>query len=175
MKNYFITNGSGESNLSRSKNHTTSYDDAVVNAGIGNVNVVNLSSMIPPGSIEVPYISPKWGDVVYCIMARNDSKKGKFISCALLISEVYYENKLLGSFVLEYSGNGNVTSAQKNLFMDLYDMVERRNYGSFYEPLKMYTQNKTKLNYNIIPQRFIYKSLKIKKRHGTVICSICFI
>jgi arginine decarboxylase len=160
MKQYFITRGSGESNLYCSKNETTSYDDAVVNAGIGNINVVTVSSMIPPEAVEINYITPKWGDIIYCIMARNDGKKGQFISCALLISEVYHGGKLLGSFVLEYSGKGNERVAQKNLFLDLNDMVKRRNYIS---------------GYNVVPKKFIYNSIKIKKRYGTVISAICFI
>ena len=39
---YFITKGIGESNLkSDSSNETTSFDDALVNAGIGNTNLIS--------------------------------------------------------------------------------------------------------------------------------------
>ena len=173
--NYFITKGVGESNLSCSKNETTSYDDAVVNAGIGNVNVITYSSMIAPTSVEVNYKIPKWGEVLYCIMARNDGKKGQIISCALMIAEVFKENVLQGSFVLEYSAHGNQNKAQKVLLLQLAEMCKRRNYGNFYSPLTMYSQNKTEHGFTIIPKKIIYQNTKIKKRYGTVICSICFI
>uniref|UniRef100_A0A6C0AZT3 arginine decarboxylase n=1 Tax=viral metagenome TaxID=1070528 RepID=A0A6C0AZT3_9ZZZZ len=156
MEHYFITKGSGESNLQNSKNETTSYDDAVVNAGIGNINVVTVSSMIPPGTKEIPFKPQNWGDIVFCIMARNDGRKGSFISCGLLVVEVFMENKLQGSMVLEYSGRGTSNTALKNLYDELGDMVKRR---------KVYT---------FVPKRFVYNSLKVKKRYGTVLCSICF-
>jgi pyruvoyl-dependent arginine decarboxylase (PvlArgDC) len=35
--NFFITKGSGESNLRCYKNETTSFDAATVNAGLGNI------------------------------------------------------------------------------------------------------------------------------------------
>ena len=174
MKGYFITKGTGESNLSCSKNETTSYDDALVNARIGNVNIVNVSSMIPPEIDEIPQTPQHWGDIIFCIMARNDGRKGSFISCALLIVEVYKNNVLEGSMVLEYSGRGSSSTAFKNLFMDLGDMIQRRKYGMLYVPLVLYAQNRTALGYTIIPKKFIYNSLKIKKKYGTVISTICF-
>lgn len=157
MKRYFITKGTGQSNLSCSKNETTSYDDALVNAGIGNVNIVTVSSMIPPEMVEIPYTPQHWGDILFCIMARKDGKKGNFISCALLIVEVYLENKLQGSMVLEYSGSGSSDIARKNLYSDLDGMIQRRN------PY-----------YTFVPKMFIYNSLKVKKHYGTVISTICF-
>ena len=155
------------------KNETTSYDAAIVDAGIGHVNVVILSSMISPEAIEIPYTTPKWGDVIYCIMARNDGKKDKTISCALLITEVYYEQNLIGSFVLEYSGNKNENLALKTLLTQVLEMVQRRGYGNLLT-LTLYSQNRTGNGYTIVPKKFIYNSLKVKKKYGTVICSICF-
>ena len=174
MKSYFITKGSGQSNLICAKNETTSYDDALVNAGIGNVNIVTVSSMIPPGIDEIPSTLQRWGDIIFCIMARNDGRKGSFISCALLVVEVYLDNKIQGSMVLEYSACGTSTTALKKLFIDLGDMIERRKYGMLYGPLVLYAQNRTALGYTIIPKKFIYNSLKIKKKYGTVISTICF-
>jgi hypothetical protein len=89
-------------------------------------------------------------------MARKDGNRGKFISCALLIVEMFLENKYQGSMVLEYSGNKNEKDALKNLYIELGSMMERR------------------INYTCVPKKFIYQSLKVKKRYGTVICSVCF-
>ena len=174
MKKYFITKGSGQSNMTSEKNETTCYDDALVNAGIGDINVITLSSMIPPDSVEINYVPLGWGEVIHCIMARKDGKKGSFISCALLTAEVYKNQKLLGSFVLEYSGNGSEGIAQKILLKQLLEMIQRRKYGKV-NSLSMYSPTVTENNYTILPKHFIYQNLKIKKRYGTVICSICFI
>ena len=61
---YFLTVGSGESNLKSGSNETTSFDAALVDAGIGNVNIVIYSSMIPPKSKEVPRGNSNWGEVM---------------------------------------------------------------------------------------------------------------
>ena len=92
-----------------------------------------------------------------------------------MIAKVYEQQNLLGSFVLEYSGNASEHIAQKKLLEQLNEMVNRRNYGEFYEPLKMYYQNRTNNGYTIIPTKVIYNSLKVKKRIGTVISTICYI
>jgi arginine decarboxylase len=173
MKQYFLTKGSGQSQLNSVKNHTTSFDDALVNAGIGNINIVTVSSMIPPNVSEVNYQPQKWGDIVFCIMARKDGTRGKNISCALLINEIFYGNELLGSIVLEYSGNGSEKVAQEKLLSQLGEMIQRRKYGN--ASLKLYVGSTTTHGYTIVPKRFIYEHVKVKKRYGTVMCSLCFI
>jgi arginine decarboxylase len=153
--NYFVTSGKGQSNLLSSNNETTSYDSAIVNAGLPNINIVTVSSMIPPNSIEIKGFNYRWGEIVFCIMARKDSTRGKFISCALMIAEVYQFGKLLGSFVLEYSGSGSEETAKRDLLAQLKEMAERRGVVSRVK-------------------RFIYNSLKVNKRFGTVLCLVCF-
>ena len=159
VKNYFITKGIGESNLKSNAvlNETTSFDDALVNAGIGNTNLVYYSSIIPTNSTEIPYQQPAWGDVLECIIARKDGKKGQFISAGLLINHFYNDGIYLGGIVLEYRGRENHSSALKKLNLQLKDMITRRNYQNY-----------------IVQSKFIFERTKIKKNFGTVFCSICF-
>lgn len=113
--------------------------------------------MIPPDCNEVPYDQQNWGDILFSIMARKDGKRGKNISCALMVVKIYEQQNLLGSFVLEYSGSATEHIVQKRLFEQLIEMLKRTNNG-----------------YTIIPTKLIYNSLKVKKRNGTVISSICY-
>ncbi len=156
---YFITKGIGESNLKSNAvlNETTSFDDALVNAGIGNTNLVYYSSIIPTNSIEVSYQQLKWGEVLECIIARKDGKKGQFISAGLLINHFYNGDVYLGGIVLEYRGKDNYLSALKKLNLQLKEMIARR-----------------KLTNYIVQSKFIFERTKIKKNFGTVFCSICF-
>jgi len=108
-------------------------------------------------------------------MARIDSTHGKFISCALMIVDVFYLGKLLGSMVLEYAGKGSKEIALKNLFLDLHGMIIRRGYGNVIQPFCMYAENKTTNGYTIVPKNMVYNSLKIKKKYGTVLSLICFV
>jgi len=155
---YFITKGIGESNLkSDSSNETTTFDDALVNAGIGNTNLILYSSIIPFNSKEVAYRQPAWGEVLECILARKDGKKGQFISSGLLINYFYNGNNFLGGLVLEYSGKDTYQIALNKLNLQLNEMIIRRNYQ----------------NYRV-QSKFIFERTKVKKKFGTVFCTICF-
>lgn len=59
------------------------FDDALFNAGIANLNLITLSSVIPPGSVVAtpdPVAPPEqgwdlmgagWGDRLYCVLAES--------------------------------------------------------------------------------------------------------
>jgi len=83
--NYFITTGSGESDLKSSHNETGSFDAALVNAGLTNVNLVYYSSMIPKKSKEIIKPNLEWGKVIGSIVSQNDGTPGQTISVGLLI------------------------------------------------------------------------------------------
>ena len=132
MINYFITKGTGESNIkSNSSNETTSFDDALVNGGIGNTNLITYSSIIPTNSEEISYKEPGWGDVLNCILARKDGKKNQMISSGLLINYVYDNNKFLGGLVLEYVGHDTYEVALGKLLIELNEMIIRRKYEKY--------------------------------------------
>jgi arginine decarboxylase len=57
------------------------FDAALRNAGIGNFNLVQLSSVIPPGSTildlsDAPVtVDGEWGDRLYVVMARSNAQR----------------------------------------------------------------------------------------------------
>jgi arginine decarboxylase len=166
---YFLTVGSGESNLKSKSNETTSFDAALVDAGIGNVNVITYSSMIPPKAKEVPRGVNNWGEVMDCIISRKDGTYKQKISVGIMIVDVINPQGLkLGGFAMEYTGKDSYTVSKGKLTIILKDMVYRRNYGTLLESFK------TDLGYSIIPKNYIFKSMTIKKKYGTVIAAICF-
>lgn len=65
---YFaITKGSGFSNV----DSVSAFDHALINAGIGNCNLVPVSSIIPSGAFRlnhVPCFAP--GTIIHCVLAR---------------------------------------------------------------------------------------------------------
>lgn len=179
---YFITVGGGESDAG-SKGlpfETGSYDAALKDAGIENVNVVKYTSVIPPVAKcinkEVGLKNIQWGEVMECIMAQANGKKGSTISSAVMTTEVKDpQGKYLGGFACEYSGNGSKKEVEESLGASIEGMIERRNYGTFPNKIVMYKDNKTSKGYFVHPGRVLaYKSLDIKKAHGTVLTSICF-
>jgi arginine decarboxylase len=180
---YFVTKGSGESNVG-SKGlpyETGSYDEALTIAGIENANIVTYTSVMPTRSKQIPKeegISRiQWGEVLECIMAQTNGNRGSYISAAVMSTDVYDPNGLyLGGFACEYSGNGTKEESELSLEESISGIIEHRNYGKTNKGAKMYEYNITDKGYKYYPGKiFIYEGMNVKKLHGSVLASICFV
>lgn len=180
---YFITSGVGESDAGSPglPYETGSYDEALTKAGIQNANIVEYTSVIPTEAKEISREDGinriKWGEVLECIKAQANGPKGKFISAAIMTTDVTDPNgKYLGGFACEYSGNEDRKGAETSLEKSISGIIERRDFGKIIGGAKLYKNNITEKGYHIYPGKiFVFESLKVKKHHGTVLTSICFI
>jgi arginine decarboxylase len=180
---YFITSGSGESNVGSDglPYETGSYDEALTKAGIQNANIIEYTSVIPTGAKQITKEEGlkrlQWGEVLECIKAQANGEKGKFISSAVITTDVYDPNgRFLGGFACEYSGSGNKKQAEKSLEESIDGIIERRNFGKTNGGAKMYKDNITDKGYKYHPGKiFVYEGLDVKEHHGTVLTSICFV
>jgi arginine decarboxylase len=179
---YFITQGRGESDAG-SKGlpyETGSYDAALFDAGIQNANVIEYTSVMPTKSKEIARDEGlkrlQWGEVLECIKAQANGKRGSKISAAVITTSVTDPNgKYLGGFACEYSGSGTKEEAGKSLLDSIVGMIERRGYGKLKNP-ELYKDNITDKGYNIHPgKHFVYQDLKVSKQHGSVFTAICFL
>jgi arginine decarboxylase len=179
---YFITQGKGESDAG-SKGlpyETGSYDAALFDAGIQNANVIEYTSVMPTESKEVPKEEGlkrlQWGEVLECIKAQANGKRGSKISAAVITTSVTDpDGKYLGGFACEYSGSGTKEEAGKSLLDSIVGMIARRGYGKMTNPA-LYKDNITDNGYNIHPgKHFVYEDLKVSKQHGSVFTAICFL
>ena len=165
---YFLTSGAGESNLLSSSNETTSFDGALVDAGIPDVNIIQYSSIIPPKAKEIPQGVNNWGEVMECIISRKDGTRGKTISVGIMIIDIFNPMGIfLGGLAVEYSGKDSYTKSKAKVHLMVKEMIHRRNFGNLNGEV-------TDLGYRVTEKRYIYKSLKIKKKYGTVLVGICF-
>lgn len=182
---FFITQGKGESNAG-SKGlpyETGSYDAALFNAGIQNTNVIEYTSVMPTESKEITKEEGlkrlQWGEVIECIKAQANGKRGSKISAAVITTSVTDpKGKYLGGFACEYSGSGTKEEAEQSLLQSIVGMIERRGYGVMKESGKMqlYKDNVTDKGYKIHPgKNFIYEFLDVTKEHGSVFTAICFV
>jgi pyruvoyl-dependent arginine decarboxylase len=181
---YFITSGSGQSNVG-SKGlpyETGSYDEALTKAGIENANVIEYTSVIPTKAKEITREEGlkrmQWGEVLECIKAQANGEKGTFISAAVMTTDVFDPNgKYLGGFACEYSGNGNKEEAEKSLEGSIAGIIEHRNFGKTPNNAgKMYKNNITNKGYKYYPGKmFVYEGLNVTEHHGTVLATICFV
>lgn len=180
---YFITSGSGESNVGSDglPYETGSYDEALTKAGIQNANIIEYTSVIPRQAKQISKEEGlkrlQWGEVLECIKAQANGEKGKFISSAVITTDVYDPNgRFLGGFACEYSGSGNKKQVEKSLEESIDGIIERRNFGKTNGGSKMYKDNITDKGYKYHPGKiFVYEGLDVKEHHGTVLTSICFV
>ena len=179
---YFITQGKGESDAG-SKGlpyETGSYDAALFNAGIQNANVIEYTSVMPTESKEISRDEGlkrlQWGEVIECIKAQANGKRGSKISAAVITTSVTDpKGKYLGGFACEYSGSGTREQAGASLLESIVGMIERRGYGVIKSPV-LYQDNITDKGYKIHPgKHFVYDDLKVSKEHGSVFTAICFV
>ena len=177
---YFLTQGKGESDYGGKGDpfEAGSYDAALNAAGIQNANIMKYTSVIPKECREISKTAGKktlhWGEVLDTIMAQMNGKKGDQITAALLITHVHKGGKYLGGFACEYAGPGNTIKAKDVLLHDVQEMIERRGYGKTKSKLATGKKLATTKGYHYIPARFIAQTMKVKKKHGTVLTAACF-
>jgi len=90
-----ITSGKAEG-----QTKLNAFDNALLDAGIGNINLIKVSSIIPPGAemVEIPEFEA--GDMVKCVLAQVTSNKaGDKISALVAVAT---SNDL--GCVVEHSG-----------------------------------------------------------------------
>ena len=179
----FLTKGKGESNAGSEglPYETGSYDEALNDAGIQNTNIIQYTSVIPVEAKEIPLAEGlnriQWGEVMECIKAQSDGKRGEYISSAVMTTTITDpRGKYLGGFACEYSGHGLQADAEKSLLESIIGMIKRRGYGNLSDQTELYKDNVTDKKYIIHPGKiFLYDALKIKKEHGSVFTAICFV
>ena len=127
---YFIVQGSGESNLGY---HPGAFDVALEKAGgIQDYNHVVYSSILPKEAVRIP-APPKTydhGAVLESITA--EAGKGqispKRLTAGIVIAKILKKGELIGGLVAEYSGDGTKDECKKFLKENMCGMIERR-YG----------------------------------------------
>ena len=180
---YFLTKGKGESSAG-SKGlpyETGSYDAALNDAGIENTNVIEYTSVIPTEAKEISREEGlkrlNWGEVLECIKAQANGKKGSKISAAVMTTTIIDpKGKYIGGFACEYSGSGSRKESEDSLAESISGMIKRRGYGNIVGGTIMYKDNITDTGYKIHPGKvFVYESLDVKDEHGSVLTAICFV
>ena len=153
---YFITSGIGESDITI---HAGSFDQALRDAGIQNVNIITYSSILPSIAKKVEKKELEFGSVAETIMAVANGEKDKRVTAGLIIGWVY-DNKgnKIGGLVAEYHGSDEENVAREILKKSLEEMFSSR-FSSDYKlkDIEIYTRS-------FIP----------KKKYGTAIVAIVF-
>jgi len=122
-RKYFIVKGVG---LSR-RSLLNAFDKALMDAGIGEYNIVPVSSILPENSIELENpVKFKPGTVVFVVMSRIDGVGKTRIGAGIGIARVVRDDGVTYGFVVEGHGNGGEEELYNDLKMKLEGMAEVR-------------------------------------------------
>jgi arginine decarboxylase len=158
-KDYFITSGTGESDITI---HAGSYHLALKNAGIHMCNIMTYSSILPKCSMEVKKKKDLiHGSVMETIMAVSDVEKGERATAGIIygILREKKSNQKFGGLVCEYNGQLSKKDSEKQLNDSLLELY-----------MNGYAEN-----FNLTKIRLISKSFIPKKKFGTALVALCFI
>ncbi|MHC1635727.1 MAG: pyruvoyl-dependent arginine decarboxylase [Candidatus Methanospirareceae archaeon] len=75
---FFVTTGVG-----MDKDPLIAFDIALRDAGIGECNLVEVSSILPANVLEVERQGMTPGEITFCVMSRMDGKEGEVIGASI--------------------------------------------------------------------------------------------
>lgn len=100
-KTYFLVSGSSEGYT-----RLNAFDGALLNAGVGNTNLVKVSSIIPPHCKEIQAITLPEGTIVSTAYAFISSDiPGEIISAAVAVALPKDDDR--PGLIMEYSARGH--------------------------------------------------------------------
>jgi len=126
-RKYFVVSGKGLSEVSM----LNAYDRALLDAGIGNYNLVPVSSIIPPGAEEIEPIKLPPGSIVFVVIAKAEGREGTVSAGMAWYSG---ESEECG-FVVEAHGNTDIGEIGRRLKSMIEEMGKAR--GINVEAVKM--------------------------------------
>lgn len=115
MQNYYVNagHGTGEEELN-------SFDDALLNAGVGNYNLVKVSSILPIGAQRKNQVDIEKGNILHVAYASISSNSYNDIIAAAVAIGVPNNNTDVG-VIMEYSGHCTKECAESKVI----SMVEK--------------------------------------------------
>jgi len=139
-KKIFFTKGVGTH-----KHELHSFELALRSAGIEKCNIVNVSSIVPPGckiiSKERGISLLKPGQITYCVMSRNSTNEtNRLIGASIGIATPKEENSY--GYISEYHGFGNICKQMGDHTEDLAASMLATTLGLDFDPDKAWNERR---------------------------------
>lgn len=116
---FFVTSGRSISEVS----DLNAFDKALMNAGLGEQNLVQVSSVLPPGIKKVNRQNLPKGAIVFCVLAQMRGGEGETISAGIAYA---FREDGQGGYVAEGHGFMNGRAMKRILEWKLEEMAKRR-------------------------------------------------
>lgn len=116
---FFITHSSAVSPVS----DLNAFDRALISAGIGEQNLVSVSSVIPKGARLVERCEMPMGAVTHCVLAQMRGTEGETIAAGIAYA---YRKDGKGGYVAEGHIHGSAESLKEILKWKMHEMARIR-------------------------------------------------
>ncbi len=116
---FFTVRGSAVSTTS----DLNAFDKALLEAGIGEQNLVSVSSVIPEGAVKIEYVPLTMGAVTHCVLAQMRGCEGETIAAGIAYT---YRKDGKGGYVAEGHIHGSAQSLKEILAWKMEEMSRIR-------------------------------------------------
>lgn len=116
---FFITSSSAVSRVS----DLNAFDRALIDAGIGEQNLVSVSSVIPVGAKLTEYVDMPMGAVTHCVLAQMRGSEGETISAGIAYA---FRKDGKGGYIAEGHLHGSKESLKEELRWKMEEMARIR-------------------------------------------------
>lgn len=116
---FFVTSGKAVSRVS----DLNAFDEALLNAGIGEQNLVSVSSVLPIGCIQVKRRDLPMGAITHCVLAQQRGGEGEMISAGIAYG---FRADGLGGYVAEGHLHGTKSAMKEVLEWKMGEMAKLR-------------------------------------------------
>ena len=116
---FFVTQSSGVSMVS----DLNAFDKALISAGIGEQNLVSVSSVIPIGAERIDICEMPMGAVTHCVLAQMRGCEGETIAAGIAYT---YRKDGKGGYVAEGHIHGSADSLREILKWKMDEMSRLR-------------------------------------------------
>lgn len=118
-RRFFITSGKAISQVS----DLNAFDRALIQAGIGEQNLVYVSSVIPVGGRQVGRTKLPMGAITHCVLAQTRGAEGETISSGISYA---FRKDGRGGYVAEGHGHMNARAMRQILQWKMAEMAKLR-------------------------------------------------
>lgn len=153
-KYFFVTAGKAFSPISP----LNAFDEALMDAGIAQCNLVPVSSILPAGAVEIGFIPITPGAIVFTIMARIEGNEGETISAGVAWS--FSVSKEYGRYGIVVEACGKVSKDE--LREELMEKISRM--------AKVRRMNLEEIKMKLVSIKRIPKGM-----YGSVIAAVVFV
>lgn len=121
-RRFFVSSGKAVSEVS----DLNAFDDALLEAGIGDTNIISVSSILPANIKQVEPCELPLGAIIHSVLAQQRGGEGEMITAGIGFA---FRRDRCGGYIVEGHMHGTKRALKEVLEWKLNGMAKRRGVG----------------------------------------------